>query len=310
VLVNPNALTIGASGALGRGIHIITRNANLGDAPSPDEGSVLAVKLIRSVIKSPAGGGGFFAFNLAAKSRISLDISHSLIGGSNEANGGVSRPDSVHDSEVRIVSQNNVYRNEWKDPCAAPVLGWNFTGGSGAPIPMPLPATVRNTLIVQSLNDRIEGFTTAVIATGGRRFFGASLNAAPRDNSIDLQLIGTTISTPVCAHASSRPIQSTAGIPTVRDAVVGDFRLAGAWVDKDGFDAGDGNRVRVELRNVTGSGARVNFYSNTANAFGPLPARLQGKRNRLEIVGDSVAFARANHGIDPLPPAEFFTGRR
>jgi hypothetical protein len=310
VLVNPNALTIGASGALGRGLHIITRNANLGDAPPPDEGSVLSVKLLRSVIKSPAGGGGFFAFNLAANSKIALDISHSLIGGSSEANGGVSRPESVHDSEVRITSQNTVYRNEWKDPCAAPVLGWNLTGGSGAPIPMPLPETARNTLIVRSLDDRIDGFSTAVLATGGRRFFGASLNAAPKDNYIDLQLTGTTISTPVCTVTTSGPEQNTSGIPLVRDAVIGDFRLAGAWTDKEGIDAGNGNRVRVELRNVTASGARDNLYANAADAFGSLPARLQGKGNRLEIVGDPAAFARTNHRIDPIPPAEFFTNSR
>jgi hypothetical protein len=276
----------------------------------PDEQSVLAVKLLRSVIKSPAGGGGFFAFNLAAKSRISLDISRSLIGGSNEANGGVSRPDSVHDSEVRITSQYNVYRNEWKDPCAAPVLGWNFIGGSGAPIPMPLPATARNGLIVRSLDDRIDGFSTAVLATGGRRFFGASLNAAPRDNYIDMQLIGTTVSTPVCEPVSTSRVPNTSGIADVRDAVIGDFRMVGAWVDREGIGAGDGNIVRAELRNVTASGARVNMYANAANALGPLPARLEGKGNRLEIVGNRAAFVQANHGIEPLPPPQFFTERR
>jgi hypothetical protein len=173
VLVNPNVLSITAGSAYGRGLYIVTRNEKLQADPPPDEGSHLSVRMLRSIIKSPANGGGFFAFNFAANSRIDLEISRSLIGGSDEAVGGVSRPDAVHDSEVHITSQNNLYRNEWADRCAQAVLGLNLTGGGGAPIPLTLPETSRNRLIVRSMNDRIEGFTTGILATGSRRFFAA-----------------------------------------------------------------------------------------------------------------------------------------
>jgi hypothetical protein len=132
VLVNPNVLSITAGSAYGRGLYIVTRNEKLQADPPPDEGSHLSVRMLRSIIKSPANGGGFFAFNFAANSRIDLEISRSLIGGSDEAVGGVSRPDAVHDSEVHITSQNNLYRNEWADRCAQAVLGLNLTGGGGA----------------------------------------------------------------------------------------------------------------------------------------------------------------------------------
>ncbi|MEO8194917.1 MAG: serine/threonine-protein kinase [Gemmatimonadales bacterium] len=308
VVVNPNQIAIGPGGTVGRGLLVITRNANAKADPPPDERSVLAVKILRSVIKSPAGGGGFFAFNFAANSKISLDISRSTFGGSSEANGGVSRPDAVHDSEVRISSGNNLYINDLADRCVLPSWGLNLTGGSGAPIAMQLPQTSRNLLVVRSVNDRIEGFKTAVLATGGRSFYGKSLNPAPKDNHIELQLIGTTIVTPSCP-----PVRRTVASPGTAVATyesVTDLRLLGSEVVNEGADAGEGNSVRAELRGVTGSGTRSNAYANSAATYGPLRANLQGKRNRLEITGDLAAFTRDNRGIDPLPAAELFTGRR
>jgi protein kinase-like protein len=312
VIVNPNPLTIGAGGALGRALHITTRNANMGANPPPDEGAVVAVRVLRSVIRSPAGGGGFFAFNFSANSRISVEITRNVIGGSNEANGGVSRPDAVHDSEVRITSQGNIYRNEWEDRCASALLGWNLTGGSGAPIPLALPATVRNRLSVRSVDDRIDGFTTGVLATGSRRFFGAPLNAAPAGNHIDLQLIGTTISTPSCASIGRVGGGGgyRTGLPVAQLVAIRDLDLTGGWVKDDALAAGNGNTVRAELRGVTGSGTRSNEYANVTGSSGPLPAQLQGSGNRLEIVGDPQTFARTNRGIDPAPGPEFFIRRR
>jgi hypothetical protein len=307
VIVNPNPLGMGAGGPLGRGMVVLTRNANMGADPPPDERTVLAVRILRSVIQSPSGGGGFFAFNFAADSRISLEITRSLIGGSSEANGGVSRTDAVHNSEVRITSQDNVYHNEWANPCESPLLGWNLTGGSGAPIPLRLPETARNRLLLRSVDDRIEGFTTGVLATGSRRFFAAPLNAASNDNHIDLQLVGTTISTPFCAP--TRRAGNTSGIPAVR-LENADLQLVGGFVEKDGSDAGDHNTVRAELRGVTGSGTRFNQYANAAGSFGALPAKLRGNGNRLEIVGDARAFTRTNRAINPSPGPEFFTVER
>ncbi len=311
VIVNPNVLTIGAGGALGRGLHISTRNPNMGADPPPDDKAVVAVRLLRSVIRSPAGGGGFFAYNFSANSRISLEITRSVIGGSSEANGGVSRPDAVHDSEVHITSQDNLYRNEWGTRCAAALLGWNLTGGSGAPIPLTLPETARNRLRLRSVNDRIDGFTTGVLATGSRRFFGAPLNAAPTGNHIDLQLIGTTISTPSCSFTGSVDKGGLrTELPVARRLAVRDLELTGGWVKDEDMAAGDGNTVRAELRGVTGSGIRFNEYANVAASSAPLAAHLRGTGNRLEIVGDPQTFARANRGINPAPAAEFFINRR
>lgn len=308
VIANPNPLAIGAGGPLGRSLLVITRNPNLGSDPLPHEGTALFVRMTQSLIQSPGGGGGLFAYNFAAESRITVDVSRSVIGGSSEANGGVSRPDAVHDSEVLIESQGNLYRNDWTDPCASPLLGWNLTGGSGAPIPIALPATTRNRLIVRSVDDRLEGFTTALVATGSRRFFAEPLNAAPTDNAIDLLLHGTVISTPTCGDVGKAG--STMGIAVVRPRAAGDFVLTGAWVENDALHAGDRNTVRVEFRGVTGSGSRDNQYAHAGGPSGPVPTQLRGSGNRLEVVGDPGTFDQLNHRIDAPPPPEFFTRRR
>nr|MBA2293340.1 serine/threonine protein kinase [Gemmatimonadales bacterium] len=308
VIANPGPLALGAGGPLGRGLSVITRNLNLGADPAPDNGSVLSVRMARSIIQSPAGGGGFFAYNFTANSRISLDISSSVIGGSNEANGGVSRPDSVHDSEVHLESRGNLYRNEWAEPCTSALRGWNFTGGSGAPIPIPLAETKRNSLRVRSTDDRIEGFTTAVLATGSRRFFASPLNPAPSGNHIELQLIGTTISTPSCADAGSTA--NTSGIPAVAIREVSDLSLIGAWVENSSLSPGDSNTLRVEFRGVTGSGQRSNNYLNAGGVAGELPAHIRGSGNGLEFVGTPEAFVQTNRGITPAPAARFFTRQR
>jgi hypothetical protein len=308
VILNPNPLTIGAGGPHGRGLLVITLNPNLGSDPSPHEGAALAVTMTRSLIQSPEGGGGLFAYNFAAGSRITVDVSRSVIGGSNEANGGVSRPDAVHDSEVLLRSQGNLYRNEWADPCVSALIGWNLTGGSGTPIPIPLPPTTRNRLVVRSVDDRIAGFTTTVVATGSRRFFGEPLNPPPTDNSIDLQLIGMVISTPDCVGAGRTG--NTMGVPAVRMRAAADFRLSGAWVENDGLAAGDRNTVRAEFRGVSGSGPRSNHYAHVTGVSGQLPAQLRGDGNRLEFLGDAVTFARINLGVAPPPGADFFMSVR
>ena len=305
VIVNPNPLAIGAGGAFGRGLFVVTLNPNMGSDPPAHEGAVLAVRMARSVIRSPSGGGGLFVYNFAADSRIAVDVSQSVIGGSSEANGGVSRPDAVHDSEVLIESRGNLYRNDWTDPCASPLLGWNLTGGSGAPIPIELPATTRNRLVVRSVDDRLEGFTTTLVATGSRRFFAEPLNAAPTDNAIDLLLNGTVISTATCGDVGRTG--RTMGIPRVRPRAAGDFLLTGAWVENDALHAGDRNTVRVEFRGVTGSGRRDNQYAHAGGPSGPAPTQLQGSGNRLEVVGDPGTFDELNRRIDPRPPTEFFT---
>lgn len=308
VVVNPNPLAIGPSGALGRGLYVATLNPNMGADPAPHDGSRITVRMDSSVIRSPAGGGALFAFNFAAKSSIVMKLSGNVLGGSSEANGGISRPDAVHDSEVRLLSSDNLYRNDWVDPCPSPLMGWNFTGGSGAPIPIALPVTERNRLVLRSTDDHLQDFTSAIVATGSRRFFAEPLNAAPRDNTIDMVLVGTVITTPSCEVVGNDA--RSAGIARAGVRASGDLLLSGAWVDNDALEPGDGNTLRAEFRNVTGSGIRANRYAHAGGINGPLPASLQGRGNRLEVVGDAEQFDRINHGIDPRPAADYFAGDR
>lgn len=289
-IVNPNPLGINPDGPIGNGLLVLTRNPNLGADPAPHEGATLTARLERSVIRSPSGGGGLHVFNFAALGNIHVQLQDNVVGNIT-ANGGVSRPDAVHDSRVVIESHRNLYRDESLDPCATPQLGWNLTGGSGPPVPLPVPETSRNTLRLHSVDDRIEGFARAVLATGSRRFFGPPMAGPSTDNGLDLALVGTRISTPSCGGAP----------------FVADLDLAGAFAGSDALFPGDGNTLRAVIRGVTGSGPRFNEYANSQGPSGALPPDLQGD-NHLAIVGSPQAFARTNRHIDPPPGAEFFTG--
>jgi hypothetical protein len=199
----------------------------------------------------------------------------------------------VYDADTRIESRHNLYRDEILDPCAVVRTGWNLTGGSGPPFPLPVPETARNTLRMHSIGDRIEGFRTGILATGARRFFTLPTAGPSTDNTVDLSLHGTTVSTPSCV-----------GAPAV------DFRLAGALVTNASVAPGDGNTLRAVIRGVTGSGPRANAYADVLGPAGPQPAELQGLGNKFVIAGNQQAFMQTNSGIDPRPGAEFFTGGR
>ncbi|HZD54014.1 MAG TPA: hypothetical protein VE175_13275 [Woeseiaceae bacterium] len=283
-IINPNP----NAGQAGHGLFVITRTLIQGADP-PHEGAELTARLVRSVIRAPAGGGGLFAFNFASRGSVFVTLAGNVIGGVVIANGGVSLPDAVHDGEVRLESHRNLYRNDRADPCATPGPGWNLTGGSGPPFPIPVSGSARNTLRMHSVDDRVEGFTTGVLATGTRRFF--PLGGPNMDNSIDLELLGSTISTPSCGGAP----------------FVADLSLAGANTPFEALFPGDGNTLRAVIRSVTGSGPRLNRYTDASGPSGILPPELQGSGNRLEIVGSPQAFARTNRQINPPPPAEFFT---
>jgi len=291
-IINPHPLGSGPDGAAGYGVMITTRNPNLGAAPAPHEGAAITTRMVHSLISSPAGGGSLFAFNFAALGNVSVTLTGNVLGGEVTANGGVSRPDAVHDATVTIESQRNLYRDDVVDPCAQvvrPLSGWNLTGGSGPPAPLPVAETARNTLRVHSVDDRIERFASGVVATGSRRFFDVA--GPSTDNSIDLELLGTRISTPACGGAGS------------------DIVLIGADAPfSDAIAPGNGNTLRAVIRGVTGSGSRANRYGNATGLSGALPAALQGTGNLLQIVGNLNAFVQTNRQLDPLPGAEFFTG--
>jgi hypothetical protein len=294
-IINPNAHAIAPSGPTGCGVTVLSQNPNLGSDPPAHSGAVVTATITRSLIRTPATGTGcgVFAFNFAPLASVSVTVARSVVGGGIIANGGVSRPDAVHDSRTAIHSRGNLYRDDSPDPCVSRHLGWNVLGGSGTPVPLPIPETARNAVRLRSLHDRIEGFTTAILAVGGRRFFASPVAGPTTDNTVDLALIGTTISTPACSGA----------LP------VADFRLAGALVSNASLVPGDGNTVRAVIRGVTASGPRSNVYANVLGPMGPLSPEL-GTGNRLEIVGSSRAFARTNRAIDPAPGAEFFTGHQ
>jgi hypothetical protein len=291
-IVNPNPAGIGPEGPTGYGLVVLTRNPNLGADPAPHQGAALTAAMVRSVIRSPAGGGGLHAFNFAALGSVSVTLDGNVIGGGINANGGVSRPDAVHDSKVGIESRRNLYRDESPDPCTTQRPGWNLTGGSGPPAPLPVPETARNSLQVHSVDDRIEGFTTGIVATGSRRFFPSPIAGPSTDNSIDLKLLGGRISTPSCGGAQ----------------FVRDFDLAGAFAANDALFPGDGNSLRAVVRGVMGSGPRFNLYAHAEGPSGPLSPELQGSANRLLIAGSPAAFAGTNQNVDPAPGAEYFTG--
>jgi hypothetical protein len=235
-----------------------------------------------------------FAFNFAPSASVSVALAGNVVVGGIILSGGVSRPDAVHDSRTDILSSRNLYRNDSPDQCAPQRLGWNAQGGSGTPVPLTIGATERNVLRINSIDDRIEGFTTAVLAVGGRRFFAAPVAGPSTGNSVDLKLIGTAIKTPSCAGATP----------------VADFRLAGALVSNASLVPGDGNTLHAVIRRVTGSGPRSNAYADVLGPTGPVPAAIQGTGNRLDIAGSLKAFVRTNRAIDPAPGREFFTSSR
>ena len=281
-IVNPNSEAPGPEGPLGVGLLVVTRNP-AGD-PAPDEGATVSARMIRSLIRSPAGGPGLFAFNFASFGRVAVTVQRNVIGGGMIANGGVSRPDAVHDAKVRVESIHNLYRDDRADACAAPRPGWNLTGGSGPPAPFPVPGTARNSLLVRSENDRIQGFTTSVQGTGSRRFFPSPTAGPSDDNRVDLKLFDTRLSTLSCDGAS----------------FVADLDLAGAFAGDGAGSPGDGNRLRAILRGVRGSGGRFNQYADVVGFSG-------ASDNRLEIVGSPAGFARNNQRLHPAPGDEFFT---
>ena len=294
-IVNPNSHSIAPSGPTGCGVAVLTLNPNLGGDPPPHAGAEIASRLSRSVIRSDPTGiaCGLFAFNFAPDATVSVSLANNVVGGGIIASGGVSRPDAVHDSRTEIQSKRNLYRNDSPNLCAPQRQGWNAQGGSGTPVPLTIGETRANTLSISSKDDRIEGFTTGVSAFGGRRFFAAPTAAPTTGNTVDLELIGTTIVTPSCGGA----------------VVVADWRFAGAFVS-GAFAPGDSNTVRAVIRGVTGSGSRSNVYAHVLGSSGPVSPAFQGTGNELQFVGSLQAFEQTNRAIDPAPGPSFFTSNQ
>ena len=289
-IVNPNSHAMLPSGPTGCGVVVLTANPNFGSDPPPHEGAAMSALIVGSLIHAPATGigCGLFAFNFASFGSVAVTLADNVVGGGIIANGGVSRPDAVHDAEVSVQSHRNLYRDDSPDPCASRHLGWHLRGGSSVPMPIPLPETSKNALRMHSVEDRIEGFTTGITALSGGRFF--PVHGPANDNSIDLELLGTTISTPSCGGAS----------------FVADLRLAAAGSSA----TGEGNSLRAVIRRVTGSGPRPNnLFGDLQAPSGALPPALSGN-NRLVIVGSPEAFSQTNRGIEAPPAPQLFSSNR
>jgi len=269
-IVNPNDSGVSPPGPTGRAIVVVTRNPNLSFDPPQHVGAVLNLKMSQSILRSPAGGIGMFAINFASQARIDLDLTGNVVGGGLTSSGGVSRPDAVTGSSIEIRSKKNLYRSDSADPTP---LGWFLSGGSTAVIPdIVSEASTSNSLRVHSTDDRIEGFGQAIFGVGGQRVIDTSEPIS--DNSLELNLQGT--------HLQSRGA---------------DLGLFAGFSFVPGVAPGDGNVVRLNMRQAQGSGPRDNFYANSPDG---------GEGNRLVVVGSPNAFDHTNQGIDPRPPDDFF----
>jgi hypothetical protein len=274
-IVNPNPPGRAPGGPTGRGVVAMTRNPHLTTGAVPHEQSVVSVHLAQSIIRSPAGGIGVFGINFAASSRVEMHLRENVIGGGLDAIGGSSRPDSVVGATTLVHSSRNLYRPDLATH-AAP--GWSLTGGADAPFPgLIAEETLNNTLLVHSVDDRIDGFVRAISALGGQRF---TASAAPSSaNQLNLVLERT--------HLAS---------------TVSDLLFYGARSAIAGMPVGDDNELRVTMRHVIGSGTRANEY------VGTLPNL--GTGNRLVISGSLMAFSHTNQAIDPKPEEHHFAAGR
>jgi hypothetical protein len=282
-LHNPNGSGIALEGPANRGLLVVTRNPRLLSPAAPHDGATVAVSMSRSIVRSPGNGSGVFAINFAPRAQVSVALERNVVGGGLDAAGGVSRPAQVVDSTTTISSRRNLYRSDRAGEEAA-VFGWALSGGSGPPFPAPAGETARNTMTMQSVDDRIEGFLVAIYARGAMRFFGPPLSGPSNDNQTSVQLHGTRL-----------------------DSVFVDLWLFGAESTSQTLAPGDGNGLRVLARGVTGSGARDNFYADAIGPFDVLSPDFAGAGNRLEVVGHPDAFATTSDAIVPSPPANFFT---
>ncbi len=279
-IINPNRPGVAPQGPIGKGVVLITRNANAGAPPAPHEDAQISLKMYRSVIRSNFSGAGFYVINFGARGMITAELRQNQIVGELEVIGGASRGDAVSGAMVFINSEQNVYASP---DIPSPGNGWLLFGGSSVPIPIPTSPSTGNAVYVSSTNDSIQGFTTSILAEGAHKFFDAPQQPVS-DNLLDLRVRGL--------------IMETAAVPGAAD-----FRIYGAKSNGE-FSPGDGNLVRVLVRNSMGSGYRENSYENT---FGPTLEENMGVDNRIEFVGSSNAFQTTNDAIDPLPGEEFFS---
>ena len=257
-----------------RGLVVMTQNPDL---EPPHEGAVLRVQMTRSIVRSPGAANGIFAINFASHSEIRLDVESNVVGGGLSSAAGVGLPDAVTEAGVIIQSSRNLYRSDSPTPTAP---GWQLFAGADAP-PVTLvvsQASTFNTLQMHSIDDTLAGFATGIVAAGGRRI--NALSGTISSNRVELNLHGTLLQT-----------------------TTADLRLFGATTML-AVSTGNDNTAHVFIGQATGSGARANVYAHSSTP----PTGHPGLGNRLEIVGNPIAFDQINQNFVPPPPAQFFTG--
>jgi hypothetical protein len=284
-ITNPNAAGFSDVGPHGHGVVVLTLNPNLGATPAAHEGARISVRVQGSVIRTPSGAV-VFANHFAARSDSSISLEGNRFEGFLTVGAGVSRPDAVTDSVMRVESRDNLYVRSGRDR-----YGWLLLGGSTSPhfLEAGIPGAARTLLQLDSTDDRVEGFRWSIHAVAARRIGGDS--SPLMDNRLELRLRGTHI----------RSTGDGAADLVLQGALSEIAQAQGAGE----FPAGDRNVLHVRMQGVTGSGPRQNAY---AHVSGPSQPAHQGTGNRLEIVGDPASFARSNPDLDPPPPASFFSG--
>ncbi|NJN53031.1 MAG: hypothetical protein HC809_15965 [Gammaproteobacteria bacterium] len=283
-ILNPNVMGFSDEGPHGYSLLVVTLDPGLGQAPPPHAGASLVVQIRRTVIRAVERGGGVFAINFAPHTKTELSLRHNRIEARLAATAGVNRPELVTSAVTAVESTHNIYSIASRQPST---YAWSLIAASGSPHHNPRGPTgaTSNTLRMRSQDDRIEGASSGILAVTARRVLR---DARPLDeNVLDLDLNRLRIASG--ADAADVTFYSTLS--------------AAEWVEGTTFDVGDGNRLRVRMNDVHGSGPRNNLYAIHA---GP-KAAIVDKGNQITIGGDAAAFARANPGIVPTPPAELFT---
>ena len=282
-LVNPNAVGFSDLGPHGHGLVALTLNPNLGAPPAAHEGARISVRLQSSIVRTHTGAV-VFANNFATRGDVTVLLEDNRLEGYLTVGGGVSRPDAVTDSVMRIESRRNRYLRSGRDR-----YGWLLLGGSTSPhfLEPGIPGAARASVSVDSTDDRIEGFHQGIQASAARRVGARS--SLLMDNRLDLQLRGTLI--------------RTAGDGAADLVLHGTSSETDQAESPGEFPAGDGNVLRVRMEGVSGSGVRRNVYGHVV---GPARSGNQGSGNRLEFDGDQSSFESSNPDLDPPPAAKFF----
>jgi hypothetical protein len=281
-IVTESEFGANADGPTGRGLVIVARNPGSGPA---HEGAHLQLLVEHSVVRARLGNA-LFVNNFAARAETTLEVRASHVEGMTAISGGTSRPYPVDGAIATFRSIRSRYRSVaggWDR------AGWFLFGASGVPFPSsggPAPGAQNVRALVESDDDRIEGFRTGVHAVGYRRV--ADYSGPGRDNRLDLHLRGTRIATPD-QSAADLVLLGVTSDPGTDPAVL--------------LPAGERNQVVARFSAVRGSGERSNEFLDRA---GPPAALVEGDGNRVQIEGSPAKFELSNPGLRPLPPESAF----